>query len=299
MRRPFSLTIGTYVVLILSSLIILYPLLFMLLASFTTPPQYYRTSFLPVPDMYNLGNFYALLVGCVKGCIGVSMEVTLLRVAWYIAVTLLVSIFAGYVFARLRFPGRNVLFLFFLSGLMVPSILTVLPLYVMLARWPLVGGNNILGQGGHGFVNEWPALFILGLVDSLAIFLLKQSYEMLPPDYEEAALVDGAGFLRIIFQVYVPMLRPALTAVAIIVFVGVWNDYFGPLVFVGGNDAITPVALELQRTVYYYTQWSQNTLAPFPLIFAGATMMSLPPIAVYLAMQRYFVQGFAGVGIKG
>lgn len=299
MKRSPILTIGIYLVLITTSLVILYPLLFMLLASFTTPAQYYRTSFLPVPNIFGLNNYYDLAVGCVKGCIFTSMEITFLRVAWYIGVTLIVSIFAGYVFARLRFPGRQVLFLFFLSGMMVPSILTVLPLYVMLARWPLAGGNDLFGQGGHGFVNDWAALFILGLVDSLAIFLMKQNYEMIPGDYEEAALVDGAGFMRIIFQIYVPMLRPALTAISIIVFVGVWNDYFGPLVFVGGNDAITPVALAVQRTVYYYTQWSQNTLAPFPLIFAGAAMMSVPPIVVYLALQRYFVQGLVGVGIKG
>lgn len=299
MKRAWYLTTGIYAILIGTSLVIIYPLLFMALATFTTPEQYYRTSFLPIPNLLNFSNYSALIFGCVKGCIGLSMEITFLRVAWYIVVTLVVSIFAGYAFARLRFPGRQVIFLFFLSGLMVPNILTVLPLYVMLARWPLAGGNNILGQGGHGFVNSWQALFILGLVDSLAIFLLKQNYEMFPADYEEAALVDGAGFLRIIFQVYVPMLRPALTAVAIITFVGIWNDYFGPLVFVGGNDAITPVALEIQRTVYYYTQWSQNTLAPFPLIFAGAAMMSVPPIVVYLLLQQYFVQGLVGVGIKG
>lgn len=298
-RRPWPLTIVTYGVLLASTLIILYPLLFMVLASFTTPPQYYRTAFLPIPDLYNFSNYAALIVGCTKGCIGNAMLITLLRVIWYVGITLFVSLFAGYAFARLRFPGRDTIFLFFLSGMMVPSILTILPLYVMLARWPLAGGNNLVGQGGHGFVNAWPALFMLGIVDSLSIFLVKQNYEMIPSDYEEAALVDGASFLRVIFQVYVPMLRPALTAVAIIMAVGIWNDYFGPLVFVGGNDAITPVALEIQRTIYYYTQWSQNTLAPFPLIFAGAAMMSVPPMVLYLLLQRYFVQGLVGVGIKG
>ena len=298
-KRAWPLTVGIYAVLVGSTVVILYPLLFMFLASFTTRERYYQSIFLPIPDRLNLGNYAELVTNCTRGCIYVSMQMTLIRVAWYVLVTLLVAILAGYAFARLRFPGRNALFLFFLTGLMVPSILTVLPVYIMLARWPLAGGNDLYGQGGHGFVNEWPALFMLGIVEVLPIFLLKQNYEMLPADYEEAALVDGAGFLSIIFRIYVPMLRPALTAIAILVSVGVWNDFFGPLIFIGGNAQLTVVALQIQRIIYQYTQWSQDTLAPYPLIFAGAALMSIPPMALYLALQRYFVQGLVNVGIKG
>jgi multiple sugar transport system permease protein len=140
---------------------------------------------------------------------------------------------------------------------------------------------------------------MLGLVNVIALFLIKQNYEMMPPDYEEAARVDGAGTARIIFQIYVPMLRPALTAVAILEFVQIWNDYFGPLIYVGGNREITPIALTVQRIIYSYTQRQAETVADFPLIFAAATLMSLPTVFVYLALQRYFVQGLVGVGLKG
>jgi ABC-type glycerol-3-phosphate transport system permease component len=122
---------------------------------------------------------------------------------------------------------------------------------------------------------------------------------MIPADYEEAALVDGAGTLRILFQVYFPMLRPALTAMSLLVFIGIWNDYLGPLIFVGGNTDITPVALSVQRLIYNYTQRQSQTLADFPLIFGATTLMSLPPVIVYFALQRYIVQGLIGVGIKG
>jgi multiple sugar transport system permease protein len=170
----------------------------------------------------------------------------------------------------------------------------------MLARFPLAGGNDLLGQGGHGFINQWPALGMLGLVNVIGLFLVKQSYEMFPRDYEEAGLVDGAGTLQIIFRIYVPMLRPALTAVAILEFVAVWNDYFGPLIYVGGNRDLTPIALTVQRLIYSFTQRAGGESATeFPLIFAAATLMSIPTILVYLTLQRYFVQGLIGVGIKG
>src|SRR5215831_20396246 len=96
----------------------------------------------------------------------------------------------GYAFGRLSFPFKTPLFLFFLTGLMVPPLLTTLPLYIMLARFPLVGDNDLLGQGGHGFVNDWPALGIVGLVNVIFFFLKKTAYEMMPADYEEAARVD-------------------------------------------------------------------------------------------------------------
>ena len=299
MRRPFVLSLLMYTVLTVTSIVILYPLVFMVTATFTSTAQYYRTSFFPIPDFFDFRNSLPVLLDCTQGCIYQSMLTTGLREAWYLSWMLVVSIFGGYVFARLRFPGKDALFLFFLSGLMVPSILLMLPLYIMLARWPLVGGNSILGQGGHGFINAWPALFMLGMVDILALFLIKQNYEMIPADYEEAALVDGAGTLRIILQVYVPMLRPALTALSLLVFIAIWNDYLGPLIFVGGNKDITPIALTVQRLIYGLTQRQAETVADFPLIFGATTLMSIPPIAVYFALQRYIVQGLVGVGIKG
>jgi multiple sugar transport system permease protein len=298
-RRPLWLNVSIYAILTVTSVVILYPLTFMLTATFTSTERYYRTSFFPIPDFFDFRNYIPILTDCSRGCIYQSMLTTGLREVWYLSWMLVVSIFGGYVFARLRFPGKNALFLFFLSGLMVPSILTMLPLYIMLARWPLIGGNDLAGQGGHGFINQWPALFMLGLVDVIALFLIKQNYEMIPSDYEEAALVDGAGTLRIILTVYVPMLRPALTAMSVLVFINIWNDYLGPLIFVGGNDSITPIALSVQRLIYNFTQRQAETIADFPLIFGATTLMSIPPVVVYFALQRYIVQGLVGVGIKG
>lgn len=299
MKRHWLVTTIIYLVLAVTSVVILYPLVFMLAATFTSPAQYYRTTVFPIPDIVDLRNYIPILLDCTQGCIYQSMLITTMREVWYLCWMLIISIFGGYAFARLNFRGKNALFLFFLTGLMVPSILTMLPTYIMIARWPLAGGNDLFGQGGHGFVNAWPALFLLGMLDIIALFLIKQNYEMIPGEYEEAALVDGAGTLRIILQIYVPMLRPALTALSVLLFIAIWNDYLGPLIFVGGNKEITPVALNVQRLIYNLSQQQATTLSDFPLIFGATTLMSIPPIVVYFSLQRYIVQGLVGVGIKG
>ena len=284
-----------YFLLFVTSVIMVYPLVFMILGSFTTLAEYSRTTILPMPSQISFQTHIDLL----SVDLGPAYRITLIRIAFYLMWSVTVSLLGGYAFSRLRFPGKNMLFMFFLTGLVVPAILTSLPTYMMVARFPFAGGNDAGGVGGHGFVNEWPALFILGWVDVFAIFLMKQSYDMLPIEYEEAAKIDGAGFFTIIFRVYVPMLRPAIVAVIISVFVGVWNDYFWPLLVVAGNKDLAPVALQVQRVIYNLATSEGFYNFPYPLIFAAATLAALPPLVLYLFLQRYFVQGLAATGIKG
>jgi len=293
-RMPLK-RLAAYLYLCVTSLLILYPLLFMFLGPFVTLEQYRRMKVLPIPTHFSLEHYIAIL----QGWLWQSLGITLARVLWYITLALAVSLFGGYVFSRLTFPGKRGLFLLFLSGLMVPDILISLPTYVMLARWPLAGGNNLIGLGGHGLVDQWPSLFILGLVDAFALFLIKQSYDALPTAYEEAATVDGAGLLAIILRIYVPLHKPALTAVTVITFVRVWNDYFYPFLLVSGNPDLIPIALAMQRLIYSLATRGGVAMAPYPAIFAQATLMCLPPILLYLGMQRYFVQGLNGIGLKG
>ena len=286
--------IASYIILIGSSVVLLYPLLFMVLGSFVTIEEYSRVKLIPLPSHIDFSDYFKTIGDALP-----AIEVTLVRVIWYIGLAIIVSLLAGYVFSRLRFPGRGFLFMFFLTGLVVPPILTSLPTYVMLARAPLIGGNDITGQGGSGFINQWPALLILGMVDVFAMFLVKQNYDMLPTEYEEAALLDGANLFTIIFRVYAPMLKPVLVAVVIITFVSVWNDYFFPLLLVAGNQDLTPVALRVQRVIYNYAVAAGLTAFPYPVLFATATVISLPPVILYLILQRYFVQGLSASGLKG
>ena len=115
---------------------------------------------------------------------------------------------------------------------------------------------------------------------------------------ERAARVDGANTLQIIWNVYVPLVRPALTVLVIFQFVAVWNDYLNPLVFAGGNEAIMPIALAAQRFIEAGVRMQEGEVN-YPRMFAVATIVTLPIVTLFLALQRYFVQGVQGFGIKG
>lgn len=300
-RRPRRLRLGrlgVHLALIVASLLMIYPLAFMTLGSLMTMGNYAHVTILPIPNPVSFQN-YASFFTRLDHWLWSAVRITLLRVIWYVTVGVVVSLFAGYALSRLQFRGKNLVLMFFLGGLMVPSILTSLPTYMMLARFPLAGGNNLQGVGGHGFINEWPSLFILNWIDVVAIFLMKQSYDMLPVEYEEAAKIDGAGFFTVIFRVYAPMLRPALITVVIIIAVTVWNEYYLPLLVVGGDRTLAPMALTVQRVIYGMMGGGSVTQFPYPIVFATATIMSLPPLVLYLFLQRYFVQGLAMTGIKG
>lgn len=266
----------------------IYPVLFMALGAFTTNERFRETVFLPIPNTLNIGLFISTLSGGMDW----AYILTTLRVGFYVGMNLLVGMLAGYIFSKLRFPGRNLIFLIFLTGLVMPSILMIVPLYLMMARFPLAGGNNLLGSGGHGFIGEWPVLFITGWVSPFAIFLLKQNFDMLPNEYEDSAKMDGAGILTIIFRVYGPLLKPAIVALIIITSVNVWNDYLWPSLTVISHQMLYPISM-------YVTYISGVNSGYYPGAMASALLALLPPALLYLLLQRYFVQGMITSGLKG
>ncbi len=283
-KRRMAQRALVYVFLTVSSIIMLCPVLYVVLGAFTTSENFLSAGVLPIPNTLNLEQMAAAWAA-VRG----AYLVTLLRVGFYLTLTLLVGVIGGYIFSKMRFPGRNRLFLLLLSGMVMPAILMILPQYVLAARWPLAGGNDLWGQGGHGFVGEWPILFMYGWVPPFAIFLLKQTFDMLPNDYEEAAKIDGAGLFTIIFRIYGPMLRPSLAALTVITFLGVWNDYLWPSVAIVSQPAWYPIAFILNSV-------SGVTLSG---AFMVVLMILTPPALIYLLLQRYFVQGLVATGIKG
>jgi multiple sugar transport system permease protein len=263
----------------------IYPVLFVVLGAFTTNERFLDTVLLPIPNTLNL-RALARTWAAVQD----AYLATLVRVAFYVVMTLLVGVIGGYIFSKLRFPGRDKVFLLLLSGLVMPAILMILPQYILVARWPLAGGNNVWGQGGHGFIGGWPVLFVYGWVPPFAIFLLKQTFDMLPTEYEDAAKIDGAGLFTIIFRVYGPLLKPTLAALLIITFLGVWNDYLWPSLTIAGNPAWYPISYKMRGIVGEY---------PSPGMFMRFMMAMWPPAAVYFLLQRYFVQGLVASGLKG
>lgn len=184
----------------------------------------------------------------------------------------------GYAFARLRFPGREVLFMIVLSTLMIPDQLRLVPIFQMLTNWHLIGHY-------HGYV-----LIKLGAATEL--FLMRQYFLSIPPDLEEAAKLDGAGYFKTFWRVMLPIAAPAVAAVAILQFQGTWNDFFWQLiVFLGQPDHYTlPVGIT-EFVFAYQTNWP-------PLM--AASVIAITPIAlIYVFFQRYFVAGIAAAGVKG
>jgi multiple sugar transport system permease protein len=283
----------TYVFLSVSSFIMVYPVLFMVLASFTTTERFIETVVLPIPNTLNL----ALYRSAMTSGMWQSYVFTLQRVLFYLLVNLLVGLIGGYIFSKLRFPGRSKVFLLFLSGMLMPGILMMVPQYVLIARFPLVGGNNILGQDGTGFIGDWTVLFVYGWAPPFAIFLMKQAYDMLPGEYEDAAKMDGAGFFTIIFGVYGPLLKPPMVALAIVTFLGIWNDYLWPSLTIAGHPQWYPITMVMQITVQRF--FSPFGLSDYPAIMARTLLATWPPAAVYFILQRYFVQGMVASGLKG
>jgi multiple sugar transport system permease protein len=185
---------------------------------------------------------------------------------------------AGYAFARLRFPGRNVLFVILLTSLMVPISVTIIPLFVLM--------RNI------GLVNSPLSLILPGITGAFGVFLMRQFFLTLPRELLEAGRIDGAGTFTIYRAIALPLAKPALTALGIIAFLGAWNAYFVPLIFLSDIDTTTmPIALVLMLGPYR----SGNVAE----VMAATTIAIIPALIVFLVAQRWIVESMTRSGLKG
>jgi multiple sugar transport system permease protein len=183
----------------------------------------------------------------------------------------------GYALAKLDFPGKRTVFSLVMLTLMVPGVVTFVPLFVLTTN---IGLNNTL-----------PGMFLPFVAGPFGVFLMRQFILGLPDELIAAARVDGAGELRIFFSVILPLCGPALATLAILTFLGSWNNFLLPLVVAQTEDKYTlPVALALYSVGQNSTQYG--------LLLAGAVVVVVPVVAVFLILQRYFVQGIAMTGIK-
>lgn len=188
------------------------------------------------------------------------------------------SSLAAYAFARLRAPGRNVIFMVLLSTLMVPAFVTMIPTYILFAELGWVGGFKPL-----------TVPYLAG--SAFFVFLLRQFFLTIPRELEDAAFMDGAGRLRIYTHVVMPLAKPVLATVTIFAFMGSWNEYMGPLIYLSNKDQYV-LSLGLQ----VFTQVNRQE---WGLLMAASTMMVAPVILVFFLAQKHFVQGITMSGIKG
>ena len=266
-----------YAVLFLIALLFFVPFLWSLSTSFKPLPETAHFSLLPhdwtiagyraALSQYNFGRYMA-------NSALVAAAVTLTSV--------FLAALGGYAFARLRFPGRDVLFFVVLGTLMIPDQLRLVPIYRMLTIFPVTHWN---------LVDTYQGYWAIRMVTATALFLMRQYFLTIPRDLEEAAKLDGAGYFKTFRRVMLPLAGPALAALAILEFQGTWNDFFwANLILQAPQHWTLPVGLA-QFTFTYQTQWNS--------LMAG-TMIALAPVAlIYLFFQRYFVAGVASAGVKG
>jgi ABC-type glycerol-3-phosphate transport system permease component len=192
---------------------------------------------------------------------------------------LFLSALGGYAFARLRFPGRELLFLLVLGTLMVPDQLRLIPIFVMIVHWGLYG--------------SFPSYILINLVSAVNLFFMRQYFLTIPRDFEEAAKLDGAGYFKTFWRIMLPLALPAMAALAILQFQGTWNDFFWPLILFGqGNPSHYTLQLGLAELHFNYTSL-------WPEISAGAVIAIIPVLIIFLAFQRFFVSGVVSAGVKG
>jgi multiple sugar transport system permease protein len=264
----------TYALLLAITALFFIPFIWSVSTSFKTLPDTANFSFVPKP--WTLSGWKTVWTQYdfklyIRNSLFLAVVIT--------TISLALSSLGGYAFARLRFPGRELLFFLVLGTLMIPDQLRLIPVFVMLTNWHLIASFK-------GYI-------LINLVSATNLFFMRQYFLTIPKDYEEAAKLDGAGYFKTFWRIMLPLASPAIAALAILQFQGTWNDFFWPLILFGqGTPHLYTVQLGLAEFVLtYQTQW--------PELMAGSLIAIAPILLVFIVFQRYFVSGVTAAGIKG
>ncbi|MEV0253988.1 carbohydrate ABC transporter permease [Streptomyces sp. NPDC050732] len=272
-RRIDTGSVATHAALSLGALVMVFPFLWQLLTALKTLAETSRVPPTFLPDNWNRASFEEVFTALP---FREMLTNSLLNTVGRTLGQLVFCSLAAYAFARMQFRGRNVLFALFLSVLMVPSSLLVLPQYDIIQSL--------------GLLNTAPALFLPGMFSAFGTFMLRQFFLTLPKELEEAARIDGAGSFRIFWSIMLPLIRPALAALAVITAMWSWNDLLWPLI-VNTDPEKMPISAGLTSLE---GQFETN----YPVMMAGSLIASLPMLLVYVFLQRHFVQSVALSGSK-
>ena len=268
-------TVLSYGVLFLLALMFIYPFLLAISTSFKSLPEINQYPVSLIPKEISLEGYQRLLTFNVPLWIYNSAVVAVFVTMG----NLLFASLGGYALARIRFPGSKIVFLGILGTMMIPGIVMLIPMFIVLKAL--------------GFVDTYAGLIVPKLVTAFSIFLMKQFFESVPRELEEAARIDGATPLQIFFRVVLPTAKPALVALIIFSFQGAWNDFMHPLIVITVNqDLFTlPLGLALLRGgMGQNLQWNS--------LMAGSMLTTLPMAIIFFVFQRYFIEGISYSGIK-
>lgn len=263
-----------YAILTIVLVMVIAPFIWMVLGSFKTQGELLQNPPTWWPEKVTLDNYTQLFSRLNFKQYFFNSTVVAVAVT---AGNLIFCSMLGYALALLDFKGKKALFTVVMTTLMIPGVVTFVPLFVLVA--------NV------GLINTLPGLILPFLVTPFGVFLMRQFFIGLPRDLLDAGRVDGAGELRIFRQIFLPLAGPALATLGILTFLGSWNNFLWPLVVAQQEETYTlPVALALYSTGQNSTQYG--------LLLAGATVVVLPVLIVFLIFQRRFIEGIATTGIK-
>lgn len=279
---PFSRTnlvqtiAGGYVPLVLATLVVFLPLLWMLLSSFKQPGEIITMDLKLLPEGANLENYRTAMTTVPFGQFFLN---SLIVTAVGSTVKVILAVLTAYALVFVRFPFKNAIFVLILVALMVPPQVSILPNYILIAG---MGGKNTL----------W-GIILPGLGTAFGTFLLRQHFRTLPGSILEAAEIDGAGHWRRLWQVVVPVSVPSIATVALVTVVSEWNDYIWPLIITDRPETMTlPVGLTLLQN-------SEGNGSGWGILMAGAVLVIVPILLVFAALQRYIVAGLTQGSVTG
>jgi multiple sugar transport system permease protein len=274
-RGPFRWTkIPLHLLLIVGAIAMFVPFLWMVLSAFKPLEEIFLQPPKLLPMEWHPENFQTAWEGApfARGFFNsfyIAATITIL--------TLLTCAMAAYAFARLKFPGNNIIFGIFLATLMVPVQLTVIPLYIILGRL-------------HWIDTHLALIVPAAMFNAFGVFLMRQYVRGIPLELEEAAAIDGAGRIRTFITIILPLLRTPMVALGIFTFLGQWNSFFYPLIFLNSDDNFTIPLLVNQFKGAYSSDWTS--------LMAATTMAALPLLIVFIIAQRQIVEGIALSGSK-
>jgi len=268
-----------YIVFVLLAVVALFPILYVLLASFRTDEEIFRYAFpftakTVFPVRWIFENYQIIFRDF---GFGTSILNTAIVVMVLVPVNLLIASLAGFSFAFYKFKGRGALFAIFMVSFMVPIDSVALPLYTMISNW--------------GLVNTRWALILPSLSSGLAMFLFTQFFRGIPVSLLEAARIDGANLRQIFLSIVVPLSVPIFITAGLMIFVNEWNNYLWPLLVTRSADRRT-----IQVALAYFKDENETF---WSYIYAAATISTIAPVLLFLPLQKYFVQGITSSGIKG
>lgn len=263
----------TYIILFTLAILMLMPFAWMVLSSLKEAEEVFTYEMTWLPSRITFSGYYRALTEQPFLRYGLNSILVSLVIT---TAQLITGVLAGYAFARLVFPGRNLIFMIYLSAMMIPSQATIIPAYILIRKM--------------GLIDTYAGLTLPFLAGPFGAFMMRQFFLSMPESLEEAAIIDGCSRFQVLTKIVLPLSKPALASLALFTFMGAWNDFMWPLIIINRDIMRTlQVGLSLMRADLY-PDW--------PMMMAGSVMATLPILIAFVSAQKQFIQSLAFTGIK-